>query len=197
MVALKKSRYGPLVFDLLTLIRRHRIQILNMHGSLESWSGSIAGRLSRQRHVFIRARYKSTPISNNLRHRILYQKLPHTIIETGEAVRDELIRRQGVDPARIVSIPTGVDLEFCRPGPSDPTIRAQFGLSAQHLLVGTVAFFRHCKGLDYRLEAFKLVTQKGPEARFLLVGDGAEKEALRRKVKDLGFYEYAALTGYH
>ncbi len=193
---LKKRRYGPLVFDFLRVIKRHGIQIVNTHGSLDSWTASLAGRLSRRKPIIVRTRHKSTPISNNLSRRILYQQLPHAIITTGEAVREDLIERQGIDGCKLVSIPTGVDLEVYRPTPPDASIRRGFGLSMQHFLIGTVAFLRDYKGLDHFVEAAKLVTRKYSEARFLIVGNGPEEMALRGKIKALGLSEHTVLAGF-
>lgn len=195
-VALKKSRLAPLIFEFLGMIRRHNIDILNTHGSLDSWTASIAGRLSGLKPVVIRTRHKSTPIAPGLRHRILYQKLPHAIITTGETVRDGLIRRLGIDPSRVVSIPTGVDLEVYRPAQRDASIRTQFGFSSQHILVGAIAFLRDYKGLGYLVEAARLVIKAHPDSRFLIVGDGPEKMRLLQQIEDLGLSQHILLAGF-
>ena len=43
VVALKKGRDEPLVLDFLSLISRHRIQVLNTHGSVDSSKGRVEG----------------------------------------------------------------------------------------------------------------------------------------------------------
>jgi len=195
-VSLKRRRYAALVFDFLKVIRKHGIQVVNTHGSLDSWTASVAGRLSRRKPIIIRTRHKSTPVANSLRHQILYRRLPHAIITTGEAVRATLMEEQGIDESRIVSIPTGVDLSVYRPAPPDAKIRRYFNLSMQHVVVGTVAFLRDYKGLKYFVEAANLVAGKHPEARFLIVGNGPEEMTLRRKIKELDLSERVTLTGF-
>jgi glycosyltransferase involved in cell wall biosynthesis len=195
-VSLKRRRYGALVFDFLKVIRKHGVQVVNTHGSLDSWTASVAGRLSRRKPIIIRTRHKSTPVANSLRHQILYRRLPHAIITTGEAVRAALMEEQGINESKIVSIPTGVDLSIYRPTPPDAKIRGDFDLSMQHVVVGTVAFLRDYKGLNYFVEAAKLVTRKHPEARFLIVGNGPEEMTLRRKIKELQLSERVTLTGF-
>ena len=195
-VSLRKSRYVSLVFDFVNLIGKNKIQVVNTHGSLDSWAASIAGRLSKSKPLIIRTRHKSTPISNSLRHRILYQRLPHAIVTTGEAVREALIKRHGIESSRLFSIPTGVDLSIYRPTPPDATMRMQLGVSMEHLLIGTVAFLRDYKGLDYFVEAAKRVTLKRPEARFVIVGDGPEEASLRRRIKGMDLSERVSLVGF-
>jgi len=38
-VAVRRRRWIPLIVDFLSLIREHKIQILNTHGSVDSWTG--------------------------------------------------------------------------------------------------------------------------------------------------------------
>jgi glycosyltransferase involved in cell wall biosynthesis len=195
-VALEKGRVVPLIFEFLVLIRNHKIDIVNTHGSLDSWTASIAGRLSGLKPIVVRTRHKSTPISKTLRHRILYRRLPHGIITAGETVRNGLIRGQGIDPSRVASIPTGVDLEVYRPIQPDPSIRTQFGFSPQHIVVGAIAFLRDYKGLEYLVEAARLVTKAYPDSRFLIVGDGPEKMKLLRQIGDLHLAQKVVLAGF-
>ncbi len=71
---------------------------------------------------------------------------------TGERLRAQVIAETGVDPARVVSIPTGIDLERFRPGDA-ASARAALGLPAPGALVGIVATLRSWKGHRYLLEA--------------------------------------------
>ena len=115
LLEMSRSRYLSLVYDFTRIIEKHNIQIVNTHGSIDSWTASIAGRLSRHNPLILRTRHKSTPISKTIRHRFLYGTLPHAVVTTGEIVRQDMITRNGLDGSRIVSIPTGVDLEVYRP----------------------------------------------------------------------------------
>lgn len=195
-VSQKLSRFVSLIFEFLFLIRKHRIQILNTHGSVDSWTASIAGRLSSQKPIIIRSRHNSTPFSKNLRHKILYQMLPHVIVTTGIAVRKLFIQGYGLDETRVVSIPTGVDLGIFRTPLPSKTIKADLGLSTQDFIVGTVGFIRYEKGLNYFVDAAGLVLQRHPEVKFLLVGEGPEEENLNRKIEDMGLAKSIVLTGF-
>ena len=196
LISLRTHRWIPLIVDFLRLIRKHSIQIINTHGSLDSWTSSIAGRLSGLKPIIIRTRHKSSPISCGLRHRILYRELPHAIITTGTAVREHIIRQQAIDPGRVVSIPTGVDLEVYRPLQPDPRTREHLGLSPRHVVIGTVAFMRDYKGLSYLVDAASLVCRQCPDARFVIVGDGPERARLAEQISTLGLSERIVMTGF-
>ena len=195
-ISLKKSRYVQLVFEFLAIIRQHSIQIINTHGSLDSWTASIAGRLSAQKPIVIRTRHKSTSISNNFRHRVLYRTLPHAIISTGEVIRENLIREMDVDGSRVTSIPTGINVESFDPGQRYPCVRHSYGLSSNQFLVGSIAFLRDYKGLEFLIEAAKLVIQQLPDVRFLIVGSGPQESDLLQRIHQLGLKQYVMLAGY-
>ena len=77
------SGWGRLVPLFLKLLVKHQIQIVHTHGSQDSWTASLAGRLSSYRPVIVRTRHKSTPVSVSFRHDVLYRYLPHVVTTTG------------------------------------------------------------------------------------------------------------------
>ncbi len=195
-ITLRTARYVPLVYDFLRVIKRNAVQILNTHGSLDSWTASFAGRLSGQRPLIIRTRHKSTPVRANARHRVLYRRLPHAIVTTGETVRHQLVRGLDLDASRVVSIPTGVDFNLFKLVSPDSQIREGLGLSPEQVVVGCIAFLRGYKGLDCLIEAASQVVHSHPAARFVIVGSGPEEETLRHKIGSLGLSRHVILTGF-
>ena len=191
-----RHRMPALILEFLRIIRKHDIQIVNTHGSLDSWTASIAARLSSVKPIVIRSRHKSIRVSDTFLHRLLYRALPHGIIATGEVVRQHLINQLRIPPERIWTIPTGVDMRLFQPGPRDGRVRREFGLSARHVLVGTVAFLRRYKGLDYLIQAVHALAPRFPDLRTLIVGDGPEREALVAKVKSLDLDDRVIFAGH-
>ncbi|WP_447979706.1 glycosyltransferase family 4 protein [Candidatus Nitrospira bockiana] len=189
-------RYPQLVFEFRTLIARCRIDVVNSHGSIDSWTAAIGARMAAVRPLILRTRHKSTPVRASLRNRLLYGRLADGIITTGDAVRADLMSRLGVSPERIVSIPTGVDLARYRPMPADPAVRAEFGLASHHLVIGTVAFLRDYKGVEYFVTAAVEVRRRHPQARFLIVGDGPEKARITASIRDQGCSDTITVTGF-
>ena len=191
-----RHRMPALLLEFLRIIREYGIQIVNTHGSLDSWTASIAARLSSIKPIVIRSRHKSLHVSDTFRHRVLYGTLPHGIIATGEVVRQHLIDQLKVPPDRIWTIPTGIDMRLFQPGPRDGRVRQELGLSAKQVVVGTVAFLRRYKGVDYLIEAVHALAPRCPDLRTLIVGDGPEREALVAKVKSLGLDDRVIFAGH-
>ncbi len=56
--------------------------------------------------------------------------------------------------------------------------------------------FVEAKRLDILIEAFKIVQKKIPNARLILVGDGAERSKVNNIVESLHLSQYVEITGY-
>ncbi len=168
----------------LRVIRQEQVQVVHTHGSQDSWMASIAGRLSLTQPVIIRARHKSTPIAPSVRHDMLYSRLPHAVVTTGESVRHQLIRDNGLDATRVFSIPTGVDLRQFRISTSRVNLRRSLGLNEADPVVGTVTFLRPEKGLQVFVEAIGILRKQFPHLRGVIVGDGPESEPLQRMARE-------------
>jgi len=180
----------------LRIMKHYEIDVVNTHGSLDSWTASIAGRISSRRPIIVRTRHKSTPVSRTWRHRLLYGRLPHVVTTTGEAVRQGLITRNRLSPSRVISIPTGVDLERFQPQPPDAALRKSLGLGSQGPLVGAVTFLRPEKGMGVLIEAIRWLKKRFSTVECVIIGDGGEKPALLDHIRELGLEHCVHLVGF-
>ena len=76
---------------------------------------------------------------------------------------------------KFVEVPNGVDSEHFRPMPKDESVLAKHDLTKDNkviIFVGGLDRAHYFKGIFYLIEAFKLIEQKMPEARLLIVGEG-------------------------
>ncbi|MDZ4383310.1 MAG: glycosyltransferase family 4 protein [Thermodesulfovibrionia bacterium] len=114
IMAMNKKNTITSVIYLIRIIAKYKVDIVNTHSSWDSWIASIAARISRHNPIIIRTRHLSTPVSKGLLSRIVYQYLPRLVITTGNSIRESLININRFPHDKIVSIPTGVDLDvFC------------------------------------------------------------------------------------
>ncbi len=75
-------------------------------------------------------------------------------------------------------------------------IRNIFAIPRQVPLVGTAVRFYPQKGLRYLLQAVPKVLAVLPETRFILIGDGVEREALEKAAVDMGVANQVIFAGY-
>jgi glycosyltransferase involved in cell wall biosynthesis len=190
------SGWGKLFPKFLSLIGKYQIQIVHTHGSQDSWLAASAGRFSSHRPVIVRTRHKSTPVSDSLRHALLYRCLPHAVTTTGEAVRKQLIEQNGLDPGRVFSIPTGVDMQRFLPCASNVACKQALGIQSGQLVVGTVSFLRPEKGMDVLIDAMYLLKKKCPQVCCLIVGAGQERQKLLEQIRQRQLEETVMLPGF-
>ncbi len=99
--------------------------------------------------------------------------------------RDQLVRR-GLNPAKAVVIPSGIDLTWFAPRPKDPGILARYGLGEATPVVGIVARLSEEKGHRHLLRAMRHVHRTIPAAHLLIVGDGPLRTDLEAEAAALG-----------
>lgn len=174
-------------------LRGARPQILNSHSSTDSWLGAIACRLIgvpapllvRTRHVFV-------PVRSDPATRWLYRSAAARIVTTGDALAERLIRDLGLDAARVISVPTGVDPTRYA-NRHKQTAREQLRLPADVQLIGIVATLRSWKGHRYLIDALPLLAAR--DARLVVVGDGPQRAALEEQVARRGLVDRVAFAG--
>ena len=95
-----------------------------------------------------------------------------------EGLRADLVAR-GVDPARIIVSPNGVDMAlFGDPPAPDPAFARSLGLDDADV-VGFIGSFYDYEGLDDLIAAMPALVARRPRARLLLVGGGPKETALK------------------
>ena len=173
------------------LLAERRFDVVNTHSSTDSWLVTLAGALARRTPAIVRTRHISSPVPRNFASRWLYARADR-IVTTGERLRLQVVEETGADPARCISIPTGIDLARYRPG-DRAVARAQLGLPAAAPIVGIVATLRSWKGHLHLLEAVASLGR--PDVRLVVVGDGPMREALVARSAELGIAEHVTFAG--
>lgn len=173
---------------------RPGIDVLNTHSSTDSWLAALACTTLRGAPPVVRTRHVSTPVGDNTAARWLYQRATRHIVTAGEALREQLIRDNHFDPARITSVPTGIDLERFKPR-DRPEARRTLGLDPQRRYLGIVATLRNWKGHTYLLEAFARLAPLYPDWDLLLVGGGPQRHNLERRLGEPGLNGRVRMVG--
>ena len=173
-------------------LKRHPCDVINTHSSTDSWLTALATRFMRHAPPLVRTRHISAAIPNNASTRWLYQSATSFIATTGERLRQQLIDRNGFDPARITSVPTGIDTDRFSPG-NRTIARGQLNLPLNVPIVGIVATLRSWKGHVYLLEAFARLTD--PSALLLIVGDGPQRQNLEQEIVRLNLTGRVLMPG--
>jgi glycosyltransferase involved in cell wall biosynthesis len=164
------------------LKNRPDIDVINSHSSTDAWLTALACVSLKSRPPVVRTRHVSTPVRKGSATRWLYQDATSHIVTTGEALRTRLIQENRFDPARITSVPTGIDLARFTPGQRS-SARRTLDLDPEAVLIGSVATLRIWKGHRYLIQA---MTSLPANVCLVIVGDGPQRTNLEQQANTLG-----------
>lgn len=173
-------------------LKQHPADVINTHSSTDSWLVALASLGLRHAPPLVRTRHISAPIPNNVTTRWLYRNATRHIATTGELLRQQLIDSNGYSPEQITSVPTGIDTGHFVPG-DQAAARNALGLPLDAPIIGIVATLRSWKGHTYLLDAFAGL--KDPATRLLIIGDGPQRDALHKKIAELGLEGRVVMPG--
>jgi glycosyltransferase involved in cell wall biosynthesis len=115
-----------------------------------------------------------------------------------ESVRADGLRYRIVrDPAKIVTVPMGVDLRKFSPSSQGPdNLRKTLGFDSCDLVVGTVARLVPDKGVECFLRMAAFIRNKRSDVKFLVVGEGPLRASLEQMAESIGIRNAVVFTGH-
>lgn len=176
---------------LIDCFRANPVHVVSAHSSTDSWLSALALLTLGRPAPLVRTRHISAPVPRNPLSRWLYTRASSRIVTTGEALKRDLVERNGFPAGRIDSVPTGVDPARFQPG-DRAAARAALKLPQDRTLVGIVATLRSWKGHRYLVEA---LTAMQPSVGLVIVGDGPQRAALEELVEKRNLRSRAWFTG--
>lgn len=170
---------------LLRWMRRHRVDLVATQLSTASLWGSVA------------AKILGVPCVATVR--ALNTKTCYVwadrIIVVSEAVKAHLAA-QGIAPEKMRVVYNGIDLNRFVPVPDLARAKERIGFAPDDLIVGVTAHLTRKKGHRSFVQAATLVAGRVPRAKFLLLGEGDEREALQNQVRAAGLSERVVFAGF-
>lgn len=121
-----------------------------------------------------------------------YMRRCQHIVAPSESIRKKLTEDYGV-VSSISVIPTGIDLKLFQKGDGHK-IRQRYEWHRDKILISIGRLVKE-KNWSRLLEAFKLVIEKQPNARLVLIGDGDERERLENYSQELGIFDRVEFIG--
>lgn len=188
--------------DLLRMLREIKPDLLHTHSSKAGIIGrAAAARLSLPCvHTIHGAsfHYGQHPLAFGLYKQLERWAAPRTdrFISVCDAMSEQYIAANVAPRDKFVTVYSGFDVEpFLVPPRSPQLVRAELGLSPDHVVIGKVARLFPLKGHEYLVKAAKAVVDCCPSVRFLLVGDGILRPQLEEELRSLGLRENFVFAG--
>lgn len=185
--------------DLIRIIRRYKIDIVQSHLFGSNLYCSIAGLICRVPvistfHGFVDTQEGERLMPLKTR---LINRSSRKLVFVSDRLKEHYVKKLGFADSKAVTIYNGVDNSVFYPR-KDDTIRNELGLSAGNILIGAVGNVRPAKGYDIFLKAARQVYDQHSECRFVVAGqgNGALYESLLDLRKDLGLEEVFHFIGF-
>jgi len=196
-VPFKRSRFPADLLRVRRLLRDLRPQVLNTHGNLDSKVTQIAA-LGLDVPLVIRSRHSIPPVRRTFWNLLLYRRLCHLVLTTADCSSQQLIRDLGVPAERVFTVPTGIRVPGTLPTRADARQQLEHDASvpADAHLIGYVGRLRTAKGLPDLLAAFRRLADRVSGCHLVLVGDGADLDALRNQAAQLQLTDRVHFPGY-
>jgi glycosyltransferase involved in cell wall biosynthesis len=113
------------------------------------------------------------------------------VVSVSNAVTEKLLRA-GVRLEKVHMIGNGIDM---RPFEGGNLLLRERSRNEGVPTVGVVARLSHEKGIDLFLRVAERVRKEIPAAKFMVVGDGPERERLKSLMEELGLRDHVSLAG--
>ncbi|MBI3988606.1 MAG: GT4 family glycosyltransferase PelF [candidate division NC10 bacterium] len=199
-----------LLDDLLTLValfrlfKRWKPHIVHTHTSKAGTLGRLAARAAGvlivvhtfHGHIF-EGYFSPWQATAFLTVERLLAKFTTRIITLSEGQRRELLARKIGNEEKIVVLPLGLELDpFSACAAKSGQLREELGLLGEEKLVGIVGRLVPIKGHEIFLQAARVVAERLPSCRFLIVGDGPERLKLQGMAEALGLSSEVLFLGW-
>jgi glycosyltransferase involved in cell wall biosynthesis len=129
----------------------------------------------------------------------LHLRMAHRVITDSEFVTGLLAEHYALPRARAALVHCGIDVDaFEFREQARRRLREQWGIPADALVLGAVGRLVQVKGYDRALRSLRALREARPSLalRFVLAGEGPEREPLLQLASELGVADLVALPGF-
>ncbi len=143
---------------------------------------------------------RQAPSRSELRRRLerrILSRCADRVVCVSQALLDFCRNEHGMPADRLRLLHNGIDIGAFRPllGEARNRVRRSMGLAPDAPVFITVAVLRRPKGIEFMIRAFALLCRRDPDARYLIVGSGDDRERLEALAWDLGVSAQVIFAG--
>lgn len=184
------------------IIIEEKIDLVHSHGSKAGLVARIAAKRAGVKNVFtVHGTIFHEHFSNTKKavFAIVEKYLANItdkIITVSQSLKEDIIRLENVQDDKITVIYNGIPTQKFNIQLDKNEKRKELGLNTKGKVIVTVARLAPQKGLNYLLEAIKLIPQENRDLQLVIVGDGPLRKELEGQAKELCLTEYVKFLGH-
>ena len=178
-------------------LKSYAPDVLNTHGNMDAKVGLLAAAGLKVPCV-IRSRHHSHPVTPSWYNKLLYRKLSDYIFTSAQCISDQIVNALAVDPSKVVTVSSGFvppDKMVSKPD-AIRQLQKEFDLDPDTRFIGSVAMLSEWKGHRFLIDAFRAISQAFPHHHLMIVGDGAQMQALVQRAQHHGLSDRIHFAGF-
>ncbi len=195
--------YGPdgfhALWKVVRYIRDHRIDIVHAFQTNPNILGALAGKICGTKVITSRRDMGDFGMRGSGRlasfETKVINRLADRIMANSQAALDAAVAIENIPRHKMVLVYNGMDGERFAPPDDRTPLRKALGIDDDRCVFGIVAGHRKVKAVEVALSAFRRVKDVLPDALFLQVGDGPEREFLEGEAKRLSLGDSVRFLG--
>ncbi|OGS20886.1 MAG: hypothetical protein A2252_00625 [Elusimicrobia bacterium RIFOXYA2_FULL_39_19] len=182
-------------FKILHILRKHNIELLDVHSSVFYRTGGLAGKLLKIKVVFTRnVAFRKNALKKIL-NRTMYA-LAGRIITVSQQIKTDLVGDFALNAAKVDIIVDGMNMdEFNVSAQETQKIKKEFGIKDE-ITAGVVTRMDKTKGHKYLMQAIPEVIAKYPNIKFIITGTGKMEAEIKAQADGLNISKNVIFTGF-
>jgi glycosyltransferase involved in cell wall biosynthesis len=190
----KKLGIYTTFYRLLKLVRDRRIDIVHSHGTAALWDAALARTFvskAKLIHTFHYGNYPNLRWQNRLMER-LSQRRADRLVAVGYEQRSAIAETYGIDEHKMSVVLNGVGQKDAR---IDASLRNKYAAESQ-VVIGSVSTLIEQKGIEYLIEAAKILVRRKLNFKIIIAGDGVLRDDLESRVMSEGLSNVVGFLGW-
>jgi len=188
-------------FQLYNYIKNNDFKIVHTHSSKAGFIGRIAAKLAGAPiNIFsihgvsfdFILRPRTAPILLWLEQRL--SKITDGFISVAEFCKNEFVEKGVCPESKIKVIYSAIEYDVFNKATGKGKIE-ELGLNETDFIIGAIGHFRKAKGYEYLVETAKEVVKEIPNAKFVIIGDGEEREDIESLIEQADLQNYFFILG--
>ncbi|HZI94305.1 MAG TPA: glycosyltransferase family 4 protein [Patescibacteria group bacterium] len=181
------------------LLKRERFDVVDVHGSQDTWVTAVARLFTGLPRCLIMTRHNTKRVRTGWPNRQLYGRLIDHLIIVDESVRrgyEDFLASGILDARRISVIPSAYRADLFHEGVDSRRVRRELGVSEGTLVVGVAGRLVADKGHIHLMRAAAALKTQLPDMVLVFAGAGPEEARLKAQARELGLEGMVRFLGF-
>ena len=200
VILLPQSEQGTDYFSFLKvakILRTEKIQVIHTHNTQPLVDGTLGALFSGKKKRIIHSDH-ARQFPDKKRYMFAEWCMSHFVykmIGVSEQTTANLRKYEKISTKKLMTIENGIDGSKFNVTIDIEAKRKELGLPVGGPVLGVISRLEKVKGITYLLQAMPEILKEHPQMTLLIVGDGAEREALEKESLQLDIQDHVVFTG--